>query len=49
MSASFFEQRTLHRPGERPAPTTDLDSVDQVLNEIERDLSSVEAPPPDAD
>jgi hypothetical protein len=46
---------------ERPAPapeepaaaaeqaTTDLDSVDQVLNEIESDLSSVEAPPPDAD
>jgi hypothetical protein len=29
--------------------TTDLDSVDQVLNEIESDLSSVEAPPPDAD
>jgi hypothetical protein len=46
---------------DRPAPapeepaaaaeqaSTDLDSVDQVLKEIESDLSSVDAPPPDAD
>ena len=27
MSASFFKQRTLHRPGERPAATTDLEST----------------------
>ena len=27
MSASFFKQRTLHRPGERPATTTDLEST----------------------
>ena len=31
------------------AATTDLDSVDQVLKEIESDLSSADAPPPDAD
>jgi hypothetical protein len=27
----------------------ELDSVDQVLTEVERDLASVDAPPPDAD
>jgi hypothetical protein len=27
----------------------DLESVDQVLKEVEADLSSVDAPPPDAD
>jgi hypothetical protein len=27
----------------------DLESVDQVLKEVEGDLSSVDAPPPDAD
>jgi hypothetical protein len=27
----------------------DLESVDQVLREVEGDLSSVDAPPPDAD
>jgi hypothetical protein len=29
--------------------STDLDSVDQVLKEVESDLSSADAPPPDAD
>jgi len=43
------------RPATRPPAAaaeeaaTDLDSVDQVINEISNDLSSVEAPPPDAD
>jgi len=41
-------------PAEEPGraaqeATTDLDSVDQVLDEVQGDLSSAEATPPDAD
>jgi hypothetical protein len=45
-------QSTPEEPQEPAAveqASTDLESVDQVLKEVESDLSSVDAPPPDAD